>query len=63
MVERLARASALPLKRAHVSMEWRIDTDAVREGPPVLDRAHLQFTLVGLTKAQAHELVETYKRR
>jgi len=63
MAERLARASNLPLKRAHVSMEGRIDTEAVREGPPVLDRAHMQFMLVGLTNAQAKELVETYKRR
>jgi len=63
MMERLARASSLPLQRADVTMEGSIDTEAVREGPPVLDRAHMQFTLVGLTNAQAKELVETYKRR
>jgi uncharacterized OsmC-like protein len=63
MMERLARANNLPLKRTHVSMEGAIDTQAVREGPPVLDRANMQFTLVGLTNAQAKELVDTYKQR
>ncbi len=63
MMERLARASSFPLQRADVSMEGSIDTEAVREGPPVLDRAHLRFELVGLSEAQAKEMVETYKRR
>ena len=63
MMERLARADNLPLKRTHVSMEGSIDTQAQREGPPVLDSARMQFTLVGLTNAQAKELVDTYKRR
>ena len=62
MMERLARASSFPLRRADVSMEGSIDTEAVREGPPVLDRAHMRFELVGLTEAQAKEMVETYKR-
>lgn len=63
MMERLARASSLPLQRADITMEGSIDTEAVREGPPVLDRAHMRFELVGLSNAQAKELVETYKRR
>jgi uncharacterized OsmC-like protein len=63
MMERLARANNLPLKRTHVSMEGSIDTQAQREGPPVLDSARMKFTLVGLTNAQAKELVDTYKRR
>ena len=62
MMERLAQASSFPLQRAEVSMEGSIDTQAVREGPPVLDRAHMRFELVGLNEAQAKEMVETYKR-
>lgn len=63
MMERLARASGVPLKRAEVSAEGSIDTEAVREGPAVLDRAHMRFELVGPTEAQTREMVETYKRR
>src|SRR5262245_53613288 len=63
MMERLARANNLPLKRTDVRMEGTIDTQAQREGPPVLDSARMQFTLVGLTNSQAKELVDTYKRR
>ena len=63
MMERLARASSLPLQKAEVTAEGSIDTEAVREGPAVLDRAHMRFELVGLSQAQAKELVETYKRR
>ena len=63
MMERLARASSLPLQKADVTAEGAIDTEAVREGPAVLDRARMRFELVGLNTAQAKELVETYKRR
>jgi uncharacterized OsmC-like protein len=63
MMERLARASHLPLQKADVTAECSIDTDAVREGPAVLDRAHMRFELVGVNEAQAKELVATYKRR
>jgi uncharacterized OsmC-like protein len=63
MVERLARAANLPLKRADVSMEGTIDTQMQREGPVVLDRAHIKFVLAGITDAQAKEMVENYKRR
>jgi len=63
MMERLARASSLPLQKADVTAECSIDTDAVREGPAVLDRAHLRFELVGVNDAQAKEMVATYKRR
>ena len=63
MMERLARESGIPLKRADVTMEGTIDTQMQREGPVVLDRAHMNFILAGVSDAQAKELVETYKRR
>ena len=63
MMERLAAASDISLQRTDVTMESAIDTQAVREGPPVLDRAHMTFTLVGPTEAQAQEMVNTYKMR
>jgi uncharacterized OsmC-like protein len=63
MMERLARASNLPLQRADVTAEGSIDTEAVREGPAVLDRAHMRFELAGVNDAQAQEMVTTYKRR
>jgi uncharacterized OsmC-like protein len=63
MMERLAKTANLPLKRASVTMEGSIDTQAQREGPPVLDSAKMTFTLFGLSSTQARELVETYKRR
>jgi hypothetical protein len=63
MMERLARASSLPLQNADVTAEGSIDTEAVREGPAVLDRAHMRFELVGVNDAQAKELVATYKQR
>jgi hypothetical protein len=36
MMERLARASSLPLQKAEVTAQGSIDTEAVREGPAVL---------------------------
>jgi uncharacterized OsmC-like protein len=63
MMERLARESNLPLKRADVTMEGTIDTQMNREGPVVLDSARMNFVLAGINDAQAQQLVETYKRR
>ena len=63
MFERLARQGGIPLRRADVSMEGTIDTEAVREGPSVLDRARIRCELAGVSEAQARDLVETYKRR
>jgi uncharacterized OsmC-like protein len=62
MVERLARSSKAPLKRVEVSMEGLIDTQAKREGPAVFESAKLKFKMVGVSEAQAREMVETYKR-
>jgi uncharacterized OsmC-like protein len=63
MMERLARASKAPLARVEVSMEGLIDTAAKREGPAVFESARLKFVMVGVSDAQAREMVETYKHR
>ena len=62
MVERLAQHSKAPLKRVEVSMEGLIDTEAKHEGPAVFESARLKFVMVGVTGAQAREMVEAYKR-
>jgi uncharacterized OsmC-like protein len=63
MMERLARASHLPLQKADVTVECSIDTEAIREGPAVLDWTHMRFELVGVNDAQAKEMVTAYKRQ
>jgi uncharacterized OsmC-like protein len=63
MVERLARTSKAPLARVEVSMEGVIDTEAKHEGPAVFESARLKFVMVGVSDAQAREMVETYKHR
>ncbi|HZO80301.1 MAG TPA: OsmC family protein [Candidatus Binataceae bacterium] len=62
MMERLARQSGAALKRVEVSMEGLIDTQAKREGPAVFENARLKFVMVGVSEAQAREMVEFYKR-
>ena len=62
MMERLARAANIPLKRIEVNMEGVIDTEARREGPAVFESAHLEFILAGISQAQAQQFVDTYKR-
>lgn len=63
MVERLAKAEKLPLKRVEVTMDATIDTEAKHEGPPVLADARMLFKIEGLPEAKAREMVETYKHR
>jgi uncharacterized OsmC-like protein len=62
MMERLARAASVPLKRVEVSMEGVIDTEARREGPAVFESARLEFVMAGIAQAQAQQFVDTYKR-
>ena len=63
MMERIARADGLPLKRVRVEMEASRDTEAQRPGPPVWDSARMTFHFAGLTREQAGQLVETFKGR
>jgi uncharacterized OsmC-like protein len=63
MMERLAHAANVPLKRVEVSMEGVIDTEARREGPAVFESARLEFIMAGIPQAQAQQFVDTYKRR
>ncbi len=65
MVERLARESQLPLTWANVTAEAVSDSEAppVYEHVSVFSAMHMYFELTGLDDDQAHELVETYKRR
>ncbi len=62
MMERLARAANIPLKRVEVNMEGVIDTEARREGPAVFESARLEFVMAGIPQAQAQQFVDTYKR-
>ena len=62
MMERLARAASVPLKRVEVSMEGVIDTEARREGPAVFESARLEFVMAGIAQAQAQQFVDIYKR-
>lgn len=63
MLERLAREGDVPLLRSDISIEAIRDREAVHEVYAAYDRVHMRFELTGPTKAQARELVETYKRR
>ena len=62
MMERLARAANIPLKRIEVNMEGVIDTEARREGPAVFESARLEFVMAGIPHVQAQQFVDTYKR-
>jgi uncharacterized OsmC-like protein len=62
MMERLARAANIPLKRVEVNMEGVIETEARREGPAVFKSARLEFVLAGISQAEAQQFVDTYKR-
>ena len=62
MMERLARAANVPLKRVEVSMEGVIDTEAGREGPAVFESARLEFVMAGIPQVQAQQFVDIYKR-
>jgi uncharacterized OsmC-like protein len=63
MMERLAHAASVPLKRVEVRMEGVIDTEARREGPAVFESARLEFVMAGIAQAQAQQFVDIYKRR
>lgn len=63
MMERIANAEGVPLKRVEVSMDGTIDSEAQPKGPPVLASASLLFTMAGVEQAKAREMVETYKHR
>ncbi|MGH7916110.1 MAG: OsmC family protein [Candidatus Binataceae bacterium] len=61
MMERLAHHSKAPLTRVEVTMDGVIDTEAPHEGPAVFQSARMEFVMAGVSEAQAHEMVETYK--
>ena len=65
LTERLARESQMPLKWTDVTVEATRDSEAapIHENLSVYDSVHLHFQFTGLDDDQAHELVETYKRR
>ena len=55
----------MPLKWTDVTVEATRDSGAapIHENLSVYDAISLHFELTGLDDDQAHELVETYKRR
>ena len=63
MMERIARAENVPLRRVGVAMDATIDTEATHHGPPVLASARMRFTMAGVPEDKAREMVEVYKRR
>ena len=63
MIERLARADALPLAHVHAHMSASREPDTARDGIAVFEQARLTLTLAGLTREQAGQLVETFKGR
>ena len=63
MLERLAREREVPLRWADISIDATRDREAVHEVHSVYDSVRMRFELTGPTEEQAHELVETYKRR
>ncbi len=63
MLERLAHEDDIPLQRIDVAIEATRDSEAAPEVHSVYDKVRMRFELAGPTEAQAHDLVETYKRR
>ena len=63
MMERIARAENVPLRRVGVAMDATIDTEATHHGPPVLASARMRFTMAGVPEDKAREMVEVYKHR
>ena len=56
------KANTLKIPAVSLNMECVIDTQARREGPAVFESARLEFVMAGLSRAQAQEFVDTYKR-
>ncbi len=63
MMERIARAENVPLRRVEVAMDATIDTEAKHTGPPVLANARMHFRMVGIPEDKARQMVEVYKHR
>ena len=59
IVDREARAQGLPLERAQVDIESR----RAKSDTTVLAGVDMRFELVGVTQAQAEELVGIYTRK
>jgi uncharacterized OsmC-like protein len=62
MLERIARAQGRELGPMRAEMDAVRDPDAPDQ-PPVLQSARLRFQFTGMTREEAGELVETFKRR
>jgi len=63
MIERLARADGLPLDHVRAHAEASREPDTVRNGIPVFERARITLSFRGLTREQAGQLAETFKKR
>ena len=64
LVQVIARDSNLPLAAVHVRANGAIDRGRpVRSDLSVFNSVHLAFTLAGVDRAQAEELISTFKRR
>ncbi len=62
MLERIARSEGRVLGPIRAEMQATRDPNSTSQ-PPVLDSARLTFVFAGLTREEAGELVETFKRR
>jgi uncharacterized OsmC-like protein len=62
MLERIARADGRELGPIRAEMEATRDPESPAQ-PPVLDSARLRFAFAGLSREEAGQLVETFKRR
>jgi len=60
----LARAESAALESASVQISGELDpATPVRDDVTVFNSIHLEFTLRGVTDAEANHLVERFKRR
>ena len=62
MLERIARSERRALGPIRAEMQATRDPSSESQ-PPVLDSARLTFVFTGMTREEAGQLVETFKRR
>lgn len=64
MIERIARAEAIPYAHCTVRMEATRDMGAARErGPQAMDSARMHFTWQGISERDAAYLTEEFQHR
>ena len=63
MVERIANAESIPLNWMEVGIESYRDPDKAPAELTLYDAVRIHFEMWGVDDDQAHQLVETWKRR